>query len=74
VKFYKTPDAVLQTQLTAYDAATKKRADNALFVEIEKSQKEFAERAVRWYLDTQVNPRMAYNHYFGRPAAGAKKA
>ena len=74
VKFYKTPDAVLQTQLTAYDAATKKRADNALFVEIEKSQKDFAERAVRWYLDTQVNPRMAYNHYFGKQPAAAKKA
>jgi TRAP-type mannitol/chloroaromatic compound transport system substrate-binding protein len=74
VRFYKTPDSVLQTQLTAYDAATKKRADNALFQEIEKSQKEFAERAVRWYLDTQVNPRMAYNHYFGKKPAAAKKA
>jgi TRAP-type mannitol/chloroaromatic compound transport system substrate-binding protein len=74
VKFYKTPDAVLQTQLTVYDAATKKRADNALFQEIEKSQKAFAERAVRWYLDTQVNPRMAYNHYFGKKPAAAKKA
>jgi TRAP-type mannitol/chloroaromatic compound transport system substrate-binding protein len=73
VKFYKTPDAVLQTQLTAYDAATKKRADNALFVEIEASQRKFAERAVRWYLDTQVNPRMADNHSFGQPAP-AKKA
>ena len=73
VKFYKTPDAVLQKQLEVYDTATKKRADNALFVEIEKSQREFAERAVRWYLDTQVSSRMAYNHYFGKPAA-AKKA
>jgi TRAP-type mannitol/chloroaromatic compound transport system substrate-binding protein len=73
VKFYKTPDAVLQKQLEVYDTATKKRADNALFVEIEKSQREFAERAVRWYLDTQVSSRMAYNHYFGKPAP-AKKA
>ncbi len=74
VKFYKTPDSVLQEQLTAYDAATKKRADNALFVEIEASQKAFAQRAVRWDLDTNVNRRMAYNHYFGKPAAPAKKA
>ena len=74
VKFYKTPDAVLQDQLTAFDTATKKRADNAMFVEIEKSQKAFAERAVRWDLDTNVNRRMAYNHYFGKPAAPAKKA
>ncbi len=71
VKFYKTPDAVLQTQLTAYDAAaTKKAADNPLFKEIANSQRAFAERAVRWDLDTNVNRRMAYNHYFGaKPAA-----
>src|SRR2546423_4685119 len=76
VRFYRTPDAILQRQLETYDAAAKKRSDNALFVEIEKSQRAFAERAVRWYLDTQVNTRMAYNHYFGKTAAkpAAKKA
>ncbi len=74
VKFYKTPDAILQKQLETYDTATAKRADNPLFVEIEKSQKEFAERAVRWYLDTQVSSRMAYNHYFAPKKPAAKKA
>jgi TRAP-type mannitol/chloroaromatic compound transport system substrate-binding protein len=76
VRFYRTPDAILQRQLETYDAAAKKRADNALFVEIEKSQRAFAERAVRWDLDTNVNRRMAYNHYFGKPAGkpAAKKA
>ncbi len=74
VKFYKTPDSILQKQLETYDAATAKRADNPLFVEIEKSQKEFAERAVRWYLDTQVSSRMAYNHYFAPKKPAAKKA
>jgi hypothetical protein len=46
-----------------------------MWVEIEKSQKTFAERAVRWDLDTNVNRRMAYNHYFGKAAAkpAAKK-
>ena len=73
MRFFKTPDSVLQKQLEVYDVAAKKRGDNALFVEIEKSQKVFAERAVRWYLDTQVNARMAYNHYFGKKPA-AKKA
>ncbi len=74
VKFYKTPDVVLQRQLTAYDeAADKKASDNALFKEIIASQKEFAERAVRWDLDTNVNRRMAYNHYFAKAAAPAKK-
>src|SRR5512134_2483145 len=75
VKFYITPDPVLQTQLSAYDqAAAKKAAENPLFKEIEASQKAFAERAVRWDLDTNVNRRMAYNHYFGKAAAPAAKA
>ncbi len=75
VRFYKTPDSLLQTQLSAYDAAAdKKAADNPLFKEIAESQKVFAARAVKWDLDTNVNRRMAYNHYFAakpapRPAA-----
>jgi len=74
VKFYKTPDAVLQAQLNGYDDAVAKRKDNALFREIEESQRKFAERAVRWDLDTNVNRRMAYNHYFANKAAPAKKS
>jgi len=75
VRFYKTPDAVLQRQLTGYDAAAAKKAEgNAMFKEIEASQKAFAARAVKWDLDTNVNRRMAYNHYFGKPAAAPKKA
>ncbi|MBM4443261.1 MAG: twin-arginine translocation signal domain-containing protein [Candidatus Rokubacteria bacterium] len=70
VRFYKTPDSLLQAQLSAYDAAAdKKAADNPLFKEIAESQKAFAARAVKWDLDTNVQRRMAYNHYFARPAA-----
>ena len=75
VRMYRTPDAVLQTQLRMYDEAAKKRSSNAIWVEIEKSQRDFAARAVRWDLDTNVSRRMAYNHYFGRGASkpAAKK-
>ncbi len=78
VRFYKTPDTLLQGQLNAYDAAAaKKSADNPLFKEIAESQRQFAERAVKWDLDTNVQRRMAYNHYFAkaaaRPAAPAAK-
>jgi TRAP-type mannitol/chloroaromatic compound transport system substrate-binding protein len=70
VRFYKTPDSVLQKQLEAYDtAADKKAADNPIFKEIAESQRGFAARAVKWDLDTNVSRRMAYTHYFGRPAA-----
>jgi TRAP-type mannitol/chloroaromatic compound transport system substrate-binding protein len=73
VKFYKTPDSILQRQLTAYDAAAAKRKDNALWVEIENSQKRFAERAVKWDLDTNVSRTMAYRHYFAKSAKPAPK-
>ncbi|MFN0300412.1 MAG: TRAP transporter substrate-binding protein [Burkholderiales bacterium] len=75
VKFYKTPDAILQRQLDVYDqAADKKASENPLFKEIVDSQKAFAERAVRWDLDTNVSRRMAYNHYFAPKKPAAKKA
>ena len=74
VKFYKTPDAILQTQLKLWDAIiTKKSSENALFKEIVESQKAFAERTVKWEQDTVISRRMAMNHYFGaKPAAPAK--
>ena len=66
VKFYKTPDSVLQKQLDIYDQVVeKKSAENPLFKEIVASQMAFAKRATQWEQDTVVNRRMAYNHYFG---------
>ena len=72
VKFYKTPDSILQKQLEIFDTVMAKRADNPIFVEIIASQKKFAERAVRWDLDTYVSRRMAYNYYFGAKPAPKK--
>ena len=75
VKFYKTPDALLQEQLTLWSAILeKKSAENALFKEIVESQKVFAERAVKWDQDTNISRRMAMNHFFGAKAAAPKKA
>jgi TRAP-type mannitol/chloroaromatic compound transport system substrate-binding protein len=73
VKFYKTPDSILQKQLEAFDVAVDKRKDNALFNEIIESQKKFAARVVRWELDTVVPRRMAYNYYFAPKKAEPKK-
>lgn len=73
VKFYKTPDAILQKQIEAFDeTAAKKASENPLFKEILDSQKKFAERATRWDLDTNVNRRMAFNHYFGAKKTAGK--
>ena len=75
VKFYKTPDAILQAQLIGYDKVTaKKSADNPMFKEILASQFAFAKRTVAWDMDYNVNRRMAYNHYFGKKDAPAKAA
>ena len=74
VKFYKTPDSVLQDQLTLWDAIiAKKSAENPLFKEVLESQKAFAERAVKWDQDTYVSRRMAVGHFFGPQKAAAKK-
>ena len=73
VKFYKTPDSILQRQLDIYDSVAKKKAsENPLFKEILQSQLAFAKRAVQWEQDTVVNRRMAYAHYFGPNGAAAK--
>jgi len=76
VNFFKTPDAILRQQLASWDTVVaKKGAENEWFKKVLDSQRAFAERVCRWSFDTNVDFRMAYNHYFGRPAgAPAKKA
>jgi TRAP-type mannitol/chloroaromatic compound transport system substrate-binding protein len=72
VKFYKTPDSLLRNQLKVFDeVVAKKSAENPLFKKIVDSQRAFAQRAVKWDLDTTTPRRMAYDHYF---PSGAKKA
>jgi TRAP-type mannitol/chloroaromatic compound transport system substrate-binding protein len=74
VRFFRTPPAILQAQLTAYDGvASKKEAENPLFKEIAASQRQFAQRVLRWDFNNNVDRRMAYNHYFGRQAAADQK-
>lgn len=69
VKFYKTPDSILQEQLKVWDGvAAKKSTENPLFKKVYESQRAFAERAVRWQQDTVVTSRIAYNHFFAKKA------
>ncbi|MBP7080628.1 MAG: twin-arginine translocation signal domain-containing protein [Rhodocyclaceae bacterium] len=66
VKFYKTPDAILQAQLAAWDKIlAAKSADNPSFAKVDASMKAFAQRAGKWQNDTLIDYKMAYNHYFG---------
>ncbi len=75
VKFYKTPDSILQVQLKLWsEILEKKSAENPIFKEVVESQKLFAERTVKWDQDTYVSRRMAVSHFFGAKPAAPKKA
>ncbi|HWH73000.1 MAG TPA: TRAP transporter substrate-binding protein DctP [Methylibium sp.] len=67
VQFYKTPDAILRAQLTAWDKIVeKKSAENPLFKKVIDSQRAYAQRVGQWHNDYTVDFKMAYNHYFGK--------
>jgi TRAP-type mannitol/chloroaromatic compound transport system substrate-binding protein len=73
VKFYKTPDSVLQAQLKIFDDLLNKySAVNPLFKEIVESQIAFARRATQWEQDYVVSRKMAFDYYFG-PKGTLKK-
>ena len=75
VRFYKTPDSILQRELDIFDTVEKEySAKNPLFKEIAESQRKFAERTVKWKRDYVVSPTLAYNHYFGKKKAAPAKA
>jgi len=66
VKFYATPTAVLQEQLKTWDGIVKKKeSENPMFKKVNASMRAFAERAGKWSGDTNVDYRMAFNHFFG---------
>ncbi len=65
VKFYKTPDAILRTQLDVWDKiVATKSGENPLFKKVIESQRVFAQRAGQWQNDYMVDFTMAFNHYF----------
>ena len=68
VNFYKTPDAILRSQLDAWDKViAKKAAENPMFKKVLDSQKAYRPDApAQWQNDYMVDFKMAYNHYFGK--------
>ena len=66
IRFVKTPDDVLKAQLEAWDKIIEDNGkDNPLFMEIINSQKSFMKRAVDYQTTFLVNPKQAFDHYFG---------
>jgi TRAP-type mannitol/chloroaromatic compound transport system substrate-binding protein len=75
VRFFRTPNSVLQAQLVAWDKVVDaKSKENPLFAKILASQRAWAERVVNWSNDTMVPNTLAYQHYFVRKAAPAAKS
>jgi len=69
VKFYKTPNSILNEQLVVWDkVAERKAGENPMFKRVLDSQRQFAERATKWQNDTNIDFRIAAAHYFGKKA------
>jgi TRAP-type mannitol/chloroaromatic compound transport system substrate-binding protein len=65
VKFIQTPKSVLEAQLKAWDRIIDKESrENPFFAKVIKSQREWAERTVRWREKIMVPNDMAYEHFF----------
>ena len=65
VQVTRTPQAVLEAQLTAWDAVVaEKSKDNPFFVKVLESQKQWAARVVPLRQEIMVENETAYRHYF----------
>ncbi|RYG11169.1 MAG: TRAP transporter substrate-binding protein [Burkholderiales bacterium] len=74
VKFFKTPDTILRAQLAAWDKVTTKKAgENPMFKKVMDSMRAYSQRTGRWKIDTEIDFRMAWNHYYGQRAGAAPK-
>jgi TRAP-type mannitol/chloroaromatic compound transport system substrate-binding protein len=67
IKFVETPRDILDAQLKAWDAViAEKSAANPFFAKVLESQKAFMKRVVGYQVKFVVEPRQAYEHFFGK--------
>ena len=72
VRAIKTPPAILDAQLKAWDGVVQKYSgENPLFAKVVESQRAWARRVVFWSDEVTVNSEMAYRHFFPRGPLGA---
>ena len=66
VNVHRTPDAVMDAQLAAWDiVADRISGEDPFFAKVLESQKAWAKRVVRYELLNAPNYKGAYEHYFG---------
>lgn len=69
VRALKTPPAILEAQLKAWDGVIAKfSGENALFARVVEAQRAWAQRVVYWSDEVTVSPALAYRHFFPKGA------
>lgn len=66
VRVFRTPRAVQEAQLKAWDNVLKAQQEEAFFAKVIKSQQDWVRRTVRYELLNNPSKEMAYNHFFNR--------
>lgn len=66
VRVFRTPRAVQEAQLKAWDNVLKAQNQEAFFAKVVKSQMDWVRRTVRYELLNNPSKDMAYNHFFNR--------
>lgn len=64
VKVHRTPDAVLQAQLAAWDKVIAAQSQEPFFAKVVESQKAWAKRVVALQFDMEVDQKTAFEHFF----------
>ncbi|MGI9400820.1 MAG: TRAP transporter substrate-binding protein [Rhizobiaceae bacterium] len=66
VNVYRTPDSVMQDQLTAWDVVVDRiSAEDPFFAKVIDSQKSYAKNVMNYLNLNQPDYKLAYKHYFG---------
>lgn len=64
VRVHRTPDAVLQAQLAAWDKVIAAQSQEPFFAKVVESQKVWTKRVVATQFDLEVDQKTAYDHFF----------
>ncbi len=64
VNVYRTPESIMQAQLSSWDSTLESLNEDPFFKRVVESQREWAERVAFYDLMNSADYRLAYNHYF----------
>ncbi len=66
VKVFKTPRAILEAQLKAWDKVIEEQSKDAFFAKVIASQKAWVKRVLNYEFTNTPSTEMAYTHFFGK--------